>query len=927
MADANTINLSAATGSGYFTASGAGKTTVTKPTTATELMATFGNNVFVASASNTYSVNDDTSGSWTINMSAQTASGAAVTLGGANDVYTGTANGDSISVAAASVQIKGGAGADSILGKGDDVYVSAGKGNDSISLTGNGIQVLAGDGNDIVSIVGNDAKIVTGASEASDSVFADGASAYVDATSAKKAYVSVHGSDATIKGSTGADSITVDGANAYVYAGAGDDSITSTGDYAYIDAGEGKNSIVAAGREDVITAGSGNDTISVVGASDTITAGAGDDVVSIFGAENVLNAGAGKDSIFVAGKDATITGGAGKDTVSIGATGAVFSDYSISEDTIILGAGKGSAAGTDVVLTSDGVVSAADGGADVKVAAKNNYYTAKLSSTDGKTSLNYAWGSDTAATINLSSANASTPYWINTADNEVADAVTGGKGNDSIVAGSGDTVLGGAGNDSISVASSATNVVVGLQTNVTGDDSVTAADTLYGFDSTDIEVQVDGSYTAAFDGSSNSLKLTGKKGTLQLTNLTSSASAGVDVRILQNGTVTNTEFVASSATVSLDADVAYVYGMDTTSAVTIDGSNAYTIDLSNNKAYGDTRTYKNINVVDASAATGDVFLIGNGNSTLTGGQGNSSLFGFGSKADSLVGGSGNDTFFYANGNGRDTIANYSSGDDDGTNTDIIYFLTADLDLSKTRKESDGTLTFTLGKGSTQKLTVQSQNATTDAANIVYNWKVTGDDTTYHSKYGVTSEANNFTYNSDVSLYYGGTGTDTLTLTDSDSGVLLLGGMYDGVAIQNVEVIDASATSGTVNLWGEAGKNNTLYGGSGTSTLFGGYNGGNDLLVGNAFGGTTTYFFGTNNGKDTISSSSSSDKVMLYDIDEGGIDYTKTVAQSSDTDLKIVLNDGSTLTVSGVTTGVNTFEFSNGNQYSWNADTKLFERVN
>jgi Ca2+-binding RTX toxin-like protein len=923
------IDLKNATGAGFFSVDGTFKaSTETLPKDFKTAGTVGSNNSFTAtSLVGSDGVTDTTSGGWTINLAASTVEGGInVTIGGADDVLTGaSAKKNVVSLAASGLKFKGGSNADSIQGEGADAYLNLGEGNDSVMLKGNSAQVLAGAGDDLISIVGTDAKIYTGASssdsEKGDSVIAAGASEYVDASNAEYAKISVTGANATIKGGSKGNFISVSGAEANIYGGKGNDTLDVASDYAVINLGAGANSLVASGRENVITGGSGMDTVSVSGAADTITTGADADVVSIFGSDAVVDLGAGADSVFVAEKNATITLGAGKDVVSIGSTGATITDYSYGEDHIILGEGKGTVAGTGVTLTSDGMISAE--GADVKVAAKNNYYAAQLYAKDNGTgSANYAWGSDTAAVIDLSSQTGS--FWVVGSDNEVADTIKGTKSNDSIMAGTGDIVYGGQGNDLVSVAADATNVTVALQTTLTGEDSIANASSSMGFDDTDLTVLVDGTYTASFDGGNSALKLSGKKGSLQINDVTGDKA---DVRILQNGTVTNTEIIAASKSASLDADAAYIYGVNDTASIALgETDTAYTVDLSNNKAYGDTRTYKNIKKVDATSATGDVFLIGNGESTLVGGAGNSSLFGFGAKADSLVGGSGNDTFFYANGNGRDTISNYHSGDSDGTNTDTIYFLTADLDLSKTRYTKEDGLTFTFGTGSTQKLTIQADLTSSDAANVIYNWKVTGSDETYHSKYGVTGAENNFTYDSSVSLYYGSTGIDTLTLNDSDSGVFIANGEWDGVYLTNVEVIDASNTSGTVNLWGAEGKSSTLYGGSGTSTLFGGFNGGNDVMYGNSFA-TTTYFFGTGNGKDTIASSSSSDKVLLYDLDEGSIDYVKTQNQSSGSDLTIVLNDGSKLTVTDVASGVNTFEFSNGNTYSWNTDTKLFEVKN
>ena len=70
-----------------------------------------------------------------------------------------------------------------------------------------------------------------------------------------------------------------------------------------------------------------------------------------------------------------------------------------------------------------------------------------------------------------------------------------------------------------------------------------------------------------------------------------------------------------------------------------------------------------IAVVDATNSTGDVLIAGNErDNTILAGTGNNSLWGGDGGNDLLVGGSGRNVFFYAGGNGSDTVTNANDGD-------------------------------------------------------------------------------------------------------------------------------------------------------------------------------------------------------------------------------------------------------------------------
>ena len=874
MATGNLIEVSNVSGSGYFTVNGGGtfkadsitaesgwKTAATASSVAKTITQT---------SYATVGIVDDNAGGWTITLgTTSTDSARSASIKGSSKVY-GTKLADSVSVGGTYVTVDLGAGNDTVVGlqSGNDyANIDLGAGNDSVVLAGGHVKVTAGEGADYVSIQGESANIDGGAGN--DSLSVGGANAFLD-------------------GGEGNDVVFIGGDSATVYGGAGNDTVSVSGEKATIYGGAGNDSILAAGNESFIDGGDGKDIISVGGNKATILGGAGN------------------DSIVVSNTEATITLGDGKDTVSIGSTGATLTDYDYSKDTIVLGQDQGKTTPSEVVLTSDGMISVTTGGADVKVNKTDGYYKAKLSGGQS-----YAWATDTATTIDLSSETKA--FYVVTTDNdEYGDVVTGGRGNDSILVGSNDTVNGGRGNDSISVAAAATGVVVGLSANG-GNDSIVGASVaggnILGFSDDDLTITTDSAVTGVSTaGNGLQISITGATVTLADTlDLTSS----VDVKINNSGTLVNTEFVTGDAT-GIDADAKLVYGVGEKHALKLTGSDDYTVDLGYTGQYGDTRAYINIDSINASDGEGNYVLVGGTNgSTLQGGKTKTSLIGAGSGADSLVGGTGDDTFYYGAGSGKDTISGYGEN-----GTDSLVFTSSDITgWTKDRKA----LTYTFS-GTNQTLTIQDANS---GENTKYNYSIEGAGSGV-SKIGYSDLANNFTYDSDVTLYQGGSKTDKLVVSGSDDVQVWLDGQDKARTYSSIEYVDASSATGDVVLVGSTG-NETLAGGKNNTLMFGGF-GGNDVLVGSRQG-ETTFYFAKGCGNDTITASSANDRVLLYGITLDDFDRTTS---SGGTDLVIGLKDGSTLTVKGVASGVTTFvlgtSVDSGDTWTYDAASSKFTKA-
>lgn len=844
----------------------------------------------------------DEAGGWTITLGGSVKA-ASIKTGSA--VY-GTTGDDTVSIGGTNVYLQLGNGADSVVSvaDADKAYVDAGAGNDSISISGKQVTVYAGAGDDVVSIKGDQAYVEGGAG--ADSIVVDGKSSTVYGGDGNDSvYANVTSGLIDLGG--GNDFASVAGDSLTVSAGDGNDTVSVGGNYVTVDGGAGNDSIVAAGNYANITAGDGADTVSIGGASVTASGGAGNDVISVQGASAVIDAGAGNDSVIVAGNDASITLGDGRDTVSIGgATGVSLQDYTYGTDVLVMGNSKGAAstATGDVAFDTTGLVSV--DGATATITSTNGYYKAALAlATDGSSSMRYAWVSDTASTINLSSE--ANPFYVKADLNDTTgDSVIGGRGNDSIIVGSNDTVNGGRGNDSISIAANSTGVTVALSTSG-GDDTVNGAKGLTGFTNDALTFYVDDASKLGFTfgGTDSALKASIKGASAEFTGVTGDV---VDLKVNAAGTTTNYEVIASGKAAVIDENASVLYGVGDNVFVSVGaGVGNSVIDLSSHHHFDDTHTYVNINKIDATNSDGDDVLIGADTATtIAAGKGNSTIFGVGAGNDSLAGGAGNDTFFFGSGYGKDTIANYNASGDD----QIVL-----LQVSEGFTKDNSGLHMAIGKDS---LTVQ--NVGTDAANMEYTLSTWGNDNQFTAKIGMTATANTFTYGEDVDWYIGGSKTDTLTLTDVDDHEIQLGGTWKDKTYTSVEKVDASKASGDLLIWGATNENDTILAGAGSSSIFGGFgSSGNDVLTGNT-SGTTTFEFGLGCGNDTITASKAADSVYLYNVSSSDIQS----ATVSGTALVLTLTDSSTLTINSFRSGssTNTFTLTDGTMTYSTTEKKL-----
>lgn len=685
---------------------------------------------------------------------------------------------------------------------------------------------------------------------------------------------------------------------------------TVTGATEFIDTGD-RNWTITVGGGQKVELGSGKDFVNATMTSDdqTINTGDGKDTVVVDAATTAgqVNLGDGADSLVAQGGTFSVAGGAGKDSINVSAlksaTGTVtLTDFDATEDVLVTGTTFTATATS--ILGSDGTINLGTG--TVKVNETNGYYVVN---TDNNGVV--AWAADAGSNIDLSSYTKSVTIVGN--DNEsTSDTLIGGSKSDTIVAGSGDYAYGGAGNDKI-VLTGSEAAYVGLAT-AGGKDTVLSGTFKAG---TDVVYLFENSISDGVTLSKKNTNITVKqgKGELTLANVVGTKTDETVINIQDNsGTTYDVDFVSGTASISGVDSIHSVYYSDSSNEKNnkLDFSSvddSLVVDLGNTGIFANTgnATYYG-NFASVVGGTGDTILMGSASNkeTLAAGNGNTTLWGGGKAADVLQGNKTTDTsvtYFYTTGDGKDTVTNASWGSSD--QNDVLYF--KDVTLASIKNDS-GTATFTMAD-SADKLTVKDVSANT----VV---KFTNDgENIQQAKIGYTGKSNTWTYEEGVNMYLGGK-SNTLTVSE-DADIWLDGSK--GTSYENVSKVSASSSSGTVVIAGNGSNDEVLEAGKGESSLWGGAGSSNDTLKG-AAGGTTTYYFGKGEGNDVITSTTSDDKVLLYNVASSDI---ASIDTSTSGQMKFTLTDGATLTIKGMnsSSSVSEFELSDGSKWTYSYSNK------
>ena len=673
--------------------------------------------------------------------------------------------------------------------------------------------------------------------------------------------------------------------------------------------------------------GSGADAVTLNDSKSetTVKTGDGKDTVKVAAGANggSVDLGDGADEVVVAdGATVSIAGGAGKDSIDVSAIekgtkgGEVYlTDFDATEDVLVVGADlDGTVSG---VFNADGSVKIGNNG-QVKVAkadGSDTYAITYIGANNEKHEV--AWSASTgseAGTVDMSSSTKAVTMYGN---DGVEDTLLGGTKNDTIHAGTTNYIYGGAGKDSI-ILSATENTQEKVELRAAG-----GKDTVENFQT--VSSNTDGDVIALSENAiSDGLNLKASGGAL----VAKQGAANVTLNGIVKGaeTVINVEdstgknytvdFVSGTATVSEVDAINGVYYADSSKKnneidfSTVDDS--LVVDLGNTGLQ--TNTSDAIYYGKFASVKGgkdDTVLMGSADNkeTLIAGTGATTLWGGSSKAgDLLVGNSDTEnavTFFYTDDNGKDTVKGARWGIDE--TADALYL--SDVSISKI-KSNGSTTTFTASTGNV--LTVEGTKS-----DVAMKWTTDGVSYQY-AKIGQDGKSNEWTYEEDVTMYVGGKNNSVKVKDDAE---VWLAGDH-GKTFNSVNKVDASSSYGTVVLAGNGSVNETLIGGMGDNSLWGGAGTSNDTLRGST-SGSSTFYFGKGEGNDVITNTSSDDKVLLYNV---GLNDIASIDNSTSGQLKFKLTDGATLTVTGVSgSSVSQYQLSDGSTWTYDASSKSWSQ--
>lgn len=313
------------------------------------------------------------------------------------------------------------------------------------------------------------------------------------------------------------------------------------------------------------------------------------------------------------------------------------------------------------------------------------------------------------------------------------------------------------------------------------------------------------------------------------------------------GATTNLATLGFSAdTASLPAGVTVIGA-----GITVDNSFGQDVILDGTGVvdFPDSSEYVTIN---AAQTTYNMRVYGNDkNNVIRGGNGENTLSGGSSGLNSLTGGATRDYFMY-NGVGRTVVTNFSAG---RTNkSDVIFFVDDSTSSNVEAVRNGSTVRMKFGNDTSNENYVSLVGAGSEDSIIQY---ATGNSTGIkYAKVGGSS----LTYDDEVSYFKTSAGGTVKVNGDNSVNIWMNGGR--GQFFADVAVLNAIDSSGYNTLVGNTDATTSIIGGSGNSSLWGGFGVANDTLVGG--NGSEMFWYGRNDGNDVVQNASSNDIIYLYD---------------------------------------------------------------
>jgi VCBS repeat-containing protein len=330
-----------------------------------------------------------------------------------------------------------GSGAIAAFGAGGNDQLLGGAGNDTLSGGAGADVIRGGAGDDLLAIDADDRQIDIDGGSGRDTVTIEGPAGRVFDAGLANVEI-VHGGD-------GADQVWTSTAVAVeLYGGAGSDALSG---------GVGNDTLVGEAGSDTLKGGAGNDTL-VIDADDlnvNIDGGAGNDTLVIEDARGVtvdLGLAHAERGVGGVGADVLTTSGTGA-VVLEGKDGNDWLQGGAGEDKLIGGAGSdamlGGAGADTLVIDAQDLLATLDGGAGIDTVLVED--AAGVAFNLGAHAVERAFGG--VGNDALSAGSATSVYLDGQAGDDV---LTGGVGSDTLVGGAGaDSLLGGGGDDVIHV--------------------------------------------------------------------------------------------------------------------------------------------------------------------------------------------------------------------------------------------------------------------------------------------------------------------------------------------------------------------------------------------------------------------------------------------------------------------------------------------
>ena len=496
-------------------------------------------------------------------------------------------------------------------------------------------------------------------------------------------------------------------------------------------------------------------------------------------------------------------------------------------------------------------------------------------------------------TIDASAAKVGTAIW---GFSDKDDSITLGAGQDTVWFGAGD------GNDSIS----------GFKYGTASD-----SDVLYLKDTQSLK-----DIKAANNNSDNTTDFTVGKAVAKVATVTGAVDVA-QIKLADEKTYKVAGDFKANGVVDLNTDAIdgldyYAFNKDAKQNVKLSGGKDWII----HSLYTDFYTTgATIATIDASKATGNVTLAAA--ASIAGGEGTNNIWTYQANTSAAVtAGKGTDIIWFAENSDKDVSV--TSFD---TDKDIVKFATA-----QSLKEIAEGYTFADGGTNTAITGVNNTDSVLTLNNISGGKTINlvdGNDKAYKALVNVTTATSN-EFSTDVNIYAGMT---TLTAGGSVEGTvsLRLGKESRGLSSDtyfiddSVTTFDASKSSATFWVAGNANKDNTITGGMTENYLYGG-GASADELKGSVLA-KDTFYFGTGDGVDTVSAGvDTKDTIALWNIADADIANVKVSVDTEKNTVSVSLSDSSTLNItdpnaiSALKNGL-TFTSASQTAYTYDSESK------